>query len=216
MRMKIRKLKRKLGVSTVVANMLMILITLSLAAILVAWAGTTFGAFSGGSSLFFQQRGQALQERFVVENVYFDKYLSPPVIRVFVRNVGVEETVMVALYVNGGTPLPTATTTATATATGSLTTQTITGNFPYTTMTQFGPTTSSGTIFSIAKATTTVTSTGMTVVDILGPTYSIPVLLPVGSVCEFRFAYGWTSGQVFTFVIATLRGDQFTYTATAP
>jgi hypothetical protein len=211
MRMKIRRLKRKLGVSTVVANMLMILITLSLAAILVAWAGTTFGAFSGGSSLFFQQRGQALQERFVVENVYFDKYLSPPVIRVFVRNVGVEETVMVALYVNGG-PLPTAATTATATATGPLTTSTIVGNFPYTTVTQY----TAGPTFTSATATTTITSTSMTVVDILGPTYSIPVLLPVDNVCEFRFTYTWTSGQVFTFVIATLRGDQFTYTASAP
>jgi FlaG/FlaF family flagellin (archaellin) len=210
--MKKTKLKHCLAVSTVVANMLMILITLSLAAILVAWAGTTYGAFSGGSSIFFQQRGQALQERFVIENVYFDKYMSPPVIRVFVRNVGAEETIMVALYVNGGTPLPTATTTATATATGPLTTSTIVGNFPYMTVTQY----TAGTTFTSATATTTLTSTGMTVVDILGPTYSIPVLLPVGQVCEFRFTYTWTSGQVFTFVIATLRGGQFTYTASAP
>jgi len=212
-------LKRKLGVSTIVANMLMILITLSLAAILVAWAGTTFGAFSGGSSLFFQQRGQALQERFVIENVYFDKYLQYPslVVRVFVRNVGVEEAVMVALYVNGGTPLGTAATTATATATGPLTTQNIVGNFPYATITQYGPTTSGGSTFTVATSTTTTTSTGMTVVEILGPTYSIPVLLPVGQVCEFRFTVNsWSSGQVFTFVIATLRGDQFTYTATVP
>jgi FlaG/FlaF family flagellin (archaellin) len=208
MRIKIRKLKRKLGVSTVVANMLMILITLSLAAILVAWAGTTFGAFSGGSSLFFQQRGQALQERFVIENVYFDKYLGA--IRVFVRNVGVEETVIVALYV-GGNPLPTAATTATATTNGPLTTQSISGNFPYATSTQYAI----GTTFTSITGTTTL-STSMGVVEILGPTYSIPVLLPVGTVCEFRFTSSWTSGQVFTFVIATLRGDQFTYTATAP
>jgi hypothetical protein len=212
MRIKIRRLKRKLGVSTVVANMLMILITLSLAAILVAWAGTTFGAFSGGSSLFFQQRGQALQERFVIENVYFDKYQSPTVIRVFVRNVGVEETVIVALYVNGGTPLPTAATTATATATGPIVTQSIVGNFPYTTVTQY---TTLGTTFTSITGTTTM-STSMTVVDILGPTYSIPVLLPVGNTCEFRFTYTWRSGQAFTFVIATLRGDQFTYTFSAP
>jgi archaellum component FlaF (FlaF/FlaG flagellin family) len=97
-----RKLKRNLGVSTVVANMLMILITLSLAAILVAWAGTTYGAFSGGSSLFFQQRGQALQERLVIENVYFNS--SKGFIRVFVRNVGVVDTGVVAIYVNGTTP----------------------------------------------------------------------------------------------------------------
>jgi TRAP-type mannitol/chloroaromatic compound transport system permease large subunit len=103
MRINRRKLKRNLAVSTVVANMLMILITLSLAAILVAWAGTTYGAFSGGSSLFFQQRGQALQERYVVEQVFFNK--TDNTIMVFVRNVGAIEVSVVAIYVNG-TPFP--------------------------------------------------------------------------------------------------------------
>jgi hypothetical protein len=104
MRMNMRRLKRNLGVSTVVANMLMILITLSLAAILVAWAGTTYGSFSGGSSLFFQQRGQALQERFVIENIFFNTTGSPPyTIMIFVRNVGVVEIQVVAIYVNGNT-----------------------------------------------------------------------------------------------------------------
>jgi hypothetical protein len=96
-----RKLKRNLAVSTVVANMLMILITLSLAAILVAWAGTTYGAFSGGSSLFFQQRGQALQERYVVEQVFFNKTEGAHTIMIFVRNVGAIEVSLVAIYVNG-------------------------------------------------------------------------------------------------------------------
>lgn len=83
--------------STVVGNMLMILITLSLAAILVAWAGTTYGAFSGGSSLYFLQRGQALQERFVIEDAFFNK-TNPPQIMIFVRNVGVEQVNLVSLY----------------------------------------------------------------------------------------------------------------------
>lgn len=102
MKIRLRKLKRNLGVSTVVANMLMILITLSLAAILVAWAGTSFGAFSGGSQIFFNQRGQALQEKFVIENVFFDKPNN--IIRIFIRNVGVEEIKIVAIYVNGNLP----------------------------------------------------------------------------------------------------------------
>jgi hypothetical protein len=212
MKIKTRKLGRKLAVSTVVANMLMILITLSLAAILVAWAGTTYGAFSGGSSLFFQQRGQALQERFVVENIYFDKYLG--MIRIFVRNVGVEETIMVALYINGS-PVATAATTATATTNGPSSTVVVTGNFPSTTITQYRTYTSSSTTFSSITSTTTVLAS-MTITETLGKAYSLPVLLPVGTVCEFRFTATWTSGQVFTFVIATLRGEQFTYTASAP
>jgi archaellum component FlaF (FlaF/FlaG flagellin family) len=96
-----RRWKGRLGVSTVIANMLMIMITLSLAAILVAWAGTSYGALSSGSQIFFQQRGQALQERFVVENVFFNATASPPTILVFVRNVGVEDVNIAAVYVNG-------------------------------------------------------------------------------------------------------------------
>lgn len=91
---------KRLGVSTVVANMLMISITLALAAILVAWAGTTYGTFSSGSGIYFAQRGQALQERFVVENVFFNK-TSGNTIMIFVRNVGTEDVNMVGLYVNG-------------------------------------------------------------------------------------------------------------------
>ncbi len=96
--MRARKIWRRLGVSTVVANLMMISITMALAAILVAWAGTTYGAFTGGAQLFFVQRGQALQERFVIEYVYF---VSPTTIEVFVRNVGVEQIQIAALYVNG-------------------------------------------------------------------------------------------------------------------
>jgi hypothetical protein len=99
--MKIRKLRRNLAVSTIVANMMMITITLSLAAILVAWAGTTYGSFSGGSQLFFLQRGQAMQERFVVENVWFNKTNSPNQIMIFVRNVGAREVKVVGLYIDG-------------------------------------------------------------------------------------------------------------------
>jgi len=90
----------RLGVSTVIANMLMILITLSLAAILVAWAGSSYGAFAGGSQLFFQQRGQALQENFVIEEVFFEKNTTGQIF-IFVRNVGVININIAAIYQNG-------------------------------------------------------------------------------------------------------------------
>lgn len=90
----------KLAVSTVVANMLMISITLALAAILVAWAGTTYGTFSSGSGIYFAQRGQAMQERFVIENVFFNKTGTNHIIMIFVRNVGAEEVNIVGFYIN--------------------------------------------------------------------------------------------------------------------
>jgi archaellum component FlaF (FlaF/FlaG flagellin family) len=92
---------RRLGVSTVVANMLMILITLSLAAILVAWAGTSYGSFTGGSQLYFLQRQQALQEKFTIEMVYFNRTGTNHTLMVFVRNVGVLQISIAAIYVNG-------------------------------------------------------------------------------------------------------------------
>ena len=100
-----RKWRNRLGVSTVIANMLMILITMSLAAILVAWAGTSFGAFSSGSQLFFAQRGQALQERFVIEIVFFNK--TNNYVYLFVRNVGLVDIKLSSIYVNGNAITPT-------------------------------------------------------------------------------------------------------------
>ena len=97
--MRKRRLRRRLAVSTIIGNMIMITITLSLAAILVAWAGTAYGAFSGGSQVFFVQSGQALQERFVIEEVYFNKAAQQ--ILIFVRNVGPININIVAIYVNG-------------------------------------------------------------------------------------------------------------------
>ena len=105
-RSKSRRLRSRRGISTVVANMMMIGITLSLAAILVAWAGQSYGAFSGGSQLFYQQRGQALQENFVIEEVFFNRTASPQQIFVFVRNVGFININIVAIYVNGTSLAP--------------------------------------------------------------------------------------------------------------
>jgi hypothetical protein len=99
--MKMRKLRPYLAMSTIVANMLMITITLSLAALLVAWVGTTYGTFSGSSQLYFVQRGQALEERFVIENVWFNKLGGAHQIMIFVRNVGVSKVNIAAVYVNG-------------------------------------------------------------------------------------------------------------------
>ena len=46
-----------------------------------------------------------MQERFIIENVFFNTTGTNRRLLVFVRNVGVEETKIVALYVNG-TALP--------------------------------------------------------------------------------------------------------------
>jgi len=84
---------------------MMIGVTLSLGAILVAWAGQSYGAFGGGSQVYFQQRGQAIQESFVIEEVFFNK-TAPDQIYIFVRNVGTININIVAIYVNGTSLTP--------------------------------------------------------------------------------------------------------------
>jgi hypothetical protein len=149
-----RRLKHKLAVSTVIANLLMIMITLSLAAILVAWAGTSFGAFSGGSQLFYVQRGQALQERFTVEYVNFTR---PTGITLFVRNVGVEEINVASIYVNGtsysGSEMGPVSPCTTSIVFGVTVVRIVVGNVCQFNLT-WTPTWSSGSVFNIVVATT--------------------------------------------------------------
>ena len=94
-------MKHTLAVSTVIANMMMITITLGLAAILIAWTGSTYGLFTSGSQIFYAQRGQAMQERFTVENTFFNTTGTNRRLLIFVRNDGAEQVNIVAIYVNG-------------------------------------------------------------------------------------------------------------------
>jgi len=99
-RKRARRLWSRRGLSTVVANMMMIGITLSLAAMLVAWTGQSYGAFSGGTGVYYQERGQALEEYFVIEEIFFEKNTTGQIF-VFVRNVGLININVAAIYQNG-------------------------------------------------------------------------------------------------------------------
>jgi hypothetical protein len=171
--------------------MLMILITLSLAAILVAWAGTSFGAFSGGSQLFFAQRGQALQERFVIEEVFFNATASPQQIFIFVRNVGPININIVAIYVNG----------TSASTSGSCSGSVL--SLCSDTSHMHGWDSFSTTSNPGCSALTTA------------------VGLAVGAVCEFSLDWPtgspWSTGTttIMQIVVASGRGNQVAYTARA-
>jgi len=130
--------------------MMMIGITLSLGAVLVVWAGTSYGAFSGGSQLFYQQRQQALQENFVIEEVFFEKNTTGQIF-IFVRNVGLININVVAIYVNGVSVASTLTTATTCPFSGTPSS----ANIPVGTPCEFTwPQTvwTSGTIFYIVVA----------------------------------------------------------------
>jgi hypothetical protein len=195
--------------------MLMILITLSLAAILVAWAGTSFGSFSGGSQLFFAQRGQALQERFVIEEVFFNATATgmpttvDQQIFVFIRNVGPININIVAIYVNG---------------TSACTSGSCSGSVP--TVINNGQ--SHGWDSWLYSSPSTNPDAGCSNVNPTGPA---SIGLAVGAACEFSLNWPNTACSpnycpfgitpnvptyIFQIVVASARGDQVAYTARAP
>jgi len=192
-------LKRSLAVSTVVANMLLILVIMSLAAALVAWAGTSFGGFAGGSEPYFVQRQQALEEQFVIENVFLTK--SQGFIDVFVRNVGASLVSVVAIYVDGVPETPTGCGHAGVCSNAGVPSCTIPGG-------------------------TSTTPPGLVLGTTSSPP-SLPACNNMPNIVDFnvQLALGfnpncptqpWCSGDVFYIVVASGKGNQATYTVGAP
>jgi len=85
------------GISTIMANLTMLVIVVSLSSLLFVWAISSFGAYQGGAGYWFSSRRIAHQERVSVENVYFGSSL----INIYVRNVGTIPFTVVSLYLNG-------------------------------------------------------------------------------------------------------------------
>jgi len=85
------------GISTIMANLTMLVIVVSLSSLLFVWAISSFGAYQGGAGYWFSSRSIANQERVSVENVYFGSSL----INIYVRNVGTIPFTVVSLYLNG-------------------------------------------------------------------------------------------------------------------
>ena len=175
-----------MGISTLIAEMLMITITISLAAIVVAWAGTSYGFSTGGSQLYFNQRQQALEEQFTIENVFFTK--SQRYIDIFVRNVGATQASIVAIYVSEIPMAPTGTGPNGVTCTipnGGLTL---------------------GTVAS-SRGVSSCTQTP----DVAD--FTIKLANGFNSNCPTQ---PWCSGDIFYFVVASAKGNQATYSAGAP
>ncbi len=92
-----RKRRSRRGISTIMANLTMLVIVVSLSSLLFVWAISSFGAYQGGAGYWFSSRSIANQERVSVENVYFGSSL----INIYVRNVGTIPFTISSLYLNG-------------------------------------------------------------------------------------------------------------------
>ena len=95
-----RNRRSRKAISTIMANLTMLIIVVFLSSLLFVWAVTSFGAYQGGAGFFFSSRSLANQERLSVENVFF--YQSGPsyFAKIYVRNVGSIPVTVASVYVN--------------------------------------------------------------------------------------------------------------------
>jgi hypothetical protein len=94
--------KSKRGISTIMANLTMLVIVVSLSSLLFVWAISSFGAYQGGAGYWFSSRSVANQERVTVENVFFTGSCGTcnNIVKIYVRNVGSVPVTIASVYVN--------------------------------------------------------------------------------------------------------------------
>src|SRR5713226_460521 len=92
-----RNHRSRKAISTIMANLTMLVIVVSLSSLLFVWAISSFGAYQGGAGYWFSSRSIANQERVSVENVYF----GTSTITIYVRNVGTIPFTVASIYLNG-------------------------------------------------------------------------------------------------------------------
>jgi archaellum component FlaF (FlaF/FlaG flagellin family) len=97
---RLRCAKNKKGLSTVIAQVLIISATISIGTIALSWALPALNLYQSTSEIYYQQRSNALKESFIIENVWFNSTASPKTIDITIRNVGSIEIRLVAIYIN--------------------------------------------------------------------------------------------------------------------
>ena len=95
-----RNRRSRKGISTIMANLTMLIIVVVLASILFIWAVSSFGAYQGGAGYWFSSRSIANQERMSIEGTYFYTSSSTNYALVYVRNVGTIPITIASVYVN--------------------------------------------------------------------------------------------------------------------
>ncbi|HWY27775.1 MAG TPA: hypothetical protein VNW25_00810 [Candidatus Sulfotelmatobacter sp.] len=92
----------KRAISTIMANLTMLVIVVSLSSLLFVWAVSSFGAYQGGAGYWFSSRSVANQERVSLENVFFTGSCGScnNIVKIYVRNVGAVPVTIASVYVN--------------------------------------------------------------------------------------------------------------------
>src|SRR5881628_4195790 len=97
-----RNHRSRKAIATIMANLTMLVIVVSLSSLLFVWAISSFGAYQGGAGYWFSSRSIANQERLSVENAFFTGSCGTcnNIIKVYVRNVGTIPFTIASVYVN--------------------------------------------------------------------------------------------------------------------
>jgi hypothetical protein len=95
-----RNRRSRKAISTIMANLTMLIIVVSLSSLLFIWAVSSFGAYQGGAGYWFSSRSVANQERMSVEGVYFYQNGGLNYALMYVRNVGTIPFTIVSVYIN--------------------------------------------------------------------------------------------------------------------
>ncbi len=100
-----RNRRSRKAISTIMANLTMLVIVVVLSSLLFVWAISSFGAYQGGAGYWFSSRSLANQERMTIEGAYF--YCVPSCSSgstnfalIYVRNVGTIPFTIASVYLN--------------------------------------------------------------------------------------------------------------------
>jgi hypothetical protein len=104
-----RNRRSRRAISTIMANLTMLIIVVFLSAMLFVWAISSFGIYQGGAGYWFSSKSLANQERLSIENVYFtcasgscaSSGSANNIVKMYIRNVGAIPVKIASIYVNG-------------------------------------------------------------------------------------------------------------------
>jgi len=90
------------AISTLLANVLVVTMVVSLGTMLFIWTTGVMGMYQGGAGVWFSTRSELMKERLAIEEVWFTNVVGQDRrnITIYIRNVGANEIKISAVYVN--------------------------------------------------------------------------------------------------------------------
>ncbi len=94
-------LRKRHGVSSIIANTLLIAIVVATGTVLLFWTNASFDTFKNELGAVMTANSEAAQERVIVEEVWFKENATGKYIVPYIRNYGDINLTIVSIYLNG-------------------------------------------------------------------------------------------------------------------